>query len=336
MKSFLFAFLLLVTCLAQAQVNIYTADLRNFYMALDSIQTTLDSVKQQRFLQTYYFDQASPGLKKFIELDIDRNNQPLNAKTLLQHITQHKELYTRKRTWITATIERQKEIIETKIKAYKKLYPEFRDGDIVFVIGREVIGGKPNGKDLLIGAEVLASENKEWAVPIVLHEYTHTQQWLFRNIQTIFSKTPVRLTQILANAIWEGNADFMAEKVYGTPLERFYPHHYNSFGYQHEALIWGRFKEEMFSPLTDNKQWFYADKEFNGEKVRDIGYFIGHQICQVYYRKAKDKKKAIADMINLQLDSDEAAFGFLVDSGYATAAEVAELSKRFAASKRKD
>lgn len=326
--------MLLVTHRMSAQVNIYTVDLTNFYVAFDSIQTTTDTLKQQSYLQTYYFDKASTGLKKFIELDIDRNSEKLSAKTLLRHIAKNKDLYIRKRQWITSTIDSQKKIIEKKIKIYKTLYPEFIDGDIVFVIGREIIGGKPNGKDLLIGAEVMASENREWALPIVLHEYTHTQQWIFKNIDKIFAKQPLQLTQILANAIWEGNADFMAEKVYDKPLENFYPNHYNEFGYKHEKLIWERFKQEMFSPLTDNKQWFYADKEFNGKKVRDIGYFMGNQICKAYYNKAKDKKKAIAEMINLQLDSDESAFKFLVNSGYATQDEVVELTKRFNESKR--
>lgn len=280
-------------------------------------------------MQKYYFDKASAGLKKFIELDIDRNNEKLSPKTLLQNITTNRKLYENKREWITSTVQSQKQTIEKKLKRYKKLYPDFIDGNIVFVIGREVIGGKPNGKDLLIGAELMASKNKEWALPIVLHEYTHTQQWMFKNVQQIFSHQPMKLTQILANAIWEGNADFMAEIVYGTPLEKFYPNHYNEFRYKNEKIIWEKFKQEMFSPLSDNKQWFYADKDFNGNKVRDIGYFIGNQICKAYYKNAKNKKQAIADMINFQLDSDEAAFQFLKSSGYATNEELKELAKRF-------
>ena len=144
----------------------------------------------------------------------------------------------------------------------------------------------------------------------------------------------MQLTQILANAIWEGNADFMAEKVYGKPLEKFYPNHYNTFGYQNEKEIWEKFKLEMFFPLTDNRQWFYAEKEFNGKKVRDVGYFVGNQICKSYYKNAKDKKKAIIDMINLPLDDDAIAFQFLVDSGYAAPEEIIELSKRFKESKK--
>jgi hypothetical protein len=141
------------------------------------------------------------------------------------------------------------------------------------------------------------------------------------------------LTQILANAIWEGNADFMTELVYGIPLQKFQPNHYNEFGINNEKLIWETFKNEMFSPLTDNKQWFHAEKDFNGQKVRDIGYFIGNQICKSYYNNAKDKKKAIAEMINFKLDSDEAAFEFLVKSGYATIDEIKALKQKFSESK---
>ncbi len=328
------ACLSLFTIGANGQVKIYTEDISNFYIAFDSIQTTNDTVTQKKYLDIYYFDKASDGLKKFIEKDIDMNNEKLSSTTLLRNIIKNKDLYIKKRYWITNTIEIQKNIIEEKLGRYKRFYPEFRDGNIIFVVGREIIGGNVSGSSLLIGAELMASENKQWAVPIVLHEYTHRQQWLFRNIDSIFSKQPVQLTQILAQSIWEGNADFMAELVYGKPLEKFYPNHYNEFGYKHEKEIWDKFKQEMFSKLTDKKGWFGGEKDFNGKKVKDIGYFMGSQICKSYYKNAKDKKKAISDMINLKLDSDEAAFQFLTDSGYASKEEITILSEKFKESKK--
>jgi hypothetical protein len=325
LKSISTSIILLIFNALQAQVTIETADLKNFYIAFDSIQATSDTLKQKYYLTTFYFDKASSGLKSFIKLH-DREGG-LDANTLLPYVLKNKEKLSKNRLAILS-VEKQKPKILKKIKYYKKLYPEFKEGTIIYVVGREIFGGKPLKKDLFIGAEVMANDKNDWSIPMVLHEYTHTQQWFLNNIEQIFAKNPQFMPTVLANAIWEGHADFMAEFTYGKPLEMFYTNHYNAFGYAHEKEIWAKFKEEMFAPVNDNKQWFYRDKDFNGLKVRDIGYFMGNQLCKSYYKKTKDKKAAITHMMNLKLDTLETAFQFLKDSGYATENEILELEKK--------
>lgn len=48
-------------------LTVFTADLDNFWVAYDSIQTTTDSLKQLHYLQTLYLDKGSPGLKALME-----------------------------------------------------------------------------------------------------------------------------------------------------------------------------------------------------------------------------------------------------------------------------
>ena len=322
---------------AFSQVNVFVNDIHNFYQAFDSIQTTKDTLKQKFFLEKYYFEQGTSGLKKFIEFDRNSQGQNISQYTnaMLEYLNENKSSLMQKRPWAESALK-QKGAIEKSLKRYRKLYPEFIDGDVVFVMGRGNVGGRPLGKDLLIGAELMATDHPDWGVMIVLHEYTHTQQWIMKNAESIFSQKPMKLTQILANALWEGNADHISEIVYGKTIQEFNPKSQYVFGLAHEKEIWEKFKEEMFTPLmSDQKQWFMQqDKDFSGTKVKDIGYFMGHQICKKYYDNAKDKKKAIADMINLKLDSDEAAFQFLLDSGYPTSEEKTELTRKFLESKK--
>ena len=47
--------------------------------------------------------------------------------------------------------------------------------------------------------------------------------------------------------------------------------------------------------------WLYAQREIAGQKVSDLGYFVGYQICKHYYQKAKDKKQATSHMLELKL-----------------------------------
>lgn len=325
LKNILTGIILLICNASQAQVNVVVDDLKNFYIAFDSLQTTSDTAKQKQYLNTYYFDRASIGLKSFIKLH--DNDGGLDVHNLLPYVLKNKEKFAKNRFAILSVVKQKRTILK-KIKYYKKLYPEFVEGDIIFAVGRDIFGGKTFKNDLFIGVELMASDKKDWSIPIVLHEYTHTQQWIFKNLEQIIAKNPKLLPSVLANCIWEGHADFMAELTYGIPLEQFYPNHYNAFGYAHEKEIWAKFKEEMFSPVSDNKQWLYAEKDFNGLKVRDIGYFMGNQLCKSYYKNAKDKKAAIAHMMNLKLDTLEGAFQFLKDSGYATENEILELQKK--------
>ena len=64
-----------------------------------------------------------------------------------------------------------------------------------------------------------------------------------------------------------------------------------------------------------NKGWLYSERKIDGKSARDLGYFVGYQICKSYYEKAKDKKQALAYMIGLNL-TDENSKNFLSASGY--------------------
>ena len=297
-----------------AQINLHTEDLPRFYQAFDSVQTTTDSSKQMAFIKTLYVDKASAGLKEFMEL---RGGNAVEWRKFMLNDTKN---LIEKRPWIM-TVLQQQATIETKIKRFKTLYPDFREGDIYFCVGINNSGGTINDKTVYIGTEVAASNKGNWAIFLVLHEFTHTQQWTQRNITRLKSSELLikdymaTHSELLGRCIEEGMADFVAELVNEEDLAKTNPGGHTAFGLKNEQAIWAMFEKEMYLPFDPKLGWLYNKREVNSEKISDLGYFVGHQICKSYYNNSKNKKQALSEMMTLNL-TDENARKFFVSSGY--------------------
>ena len=306
-----------------AQINVHTEDLPRFYEAFDKVLSTTDSVKQVEFLQKIYIDKASNGLKDIIAM------RQINVSDFRKFILDNKQSLSEKRPWIMSVLKQQA-LIEDKITIFKKLYPDFREGDIYFIVGNNNTGGTIRDKTVYIGTEVISSSQENWAVPTVLHEFTHTQQWTQRNIIRLMSSDSLvkdymgTHTQLLGRSIEEGMADFVGELVNGTSLAKTNPGGHTAFGLQNEKQIWEAFKKEMLLPFDQKMGWIWGKREFNGKSVDDLGYFVGHQICKSYYNNAKNKELALKEMLATNL-TDENAKKFLIASGYLTKEESEQL-----------
>lgn len=299
-----------------AQINIHTEDLPRFYAAFDSVLTTKDTIKQLAFIQQIYVDKASEGLKKFMEL------RGGNTQKWREYILTNVADLQQKRPWILSVLNQEK-ILKQKIDKFKKIYPKFREGDIYFCVGINNSGGTIFDNTVYIGAEIAANNKPDWAVALVLHEFTHTQQWVQRNIlQLIANDSLVKVynkthTQLLGKCIEEGLADFVGELANGKKLEKIHPEGHTAFGLKNEKIIADLFKNDMFKAYNNNDGWLYNfnGKEINGKKISDLGYFMGYQICKTYYKKAKNKKLAIAKMLEMDY-TDENVNQLLIESGY--------------------
>ncbi|WP_461109981.1 hypothetical protein [Spirosoma koreense] len=279
--------------------------------------TTRDTAQQAAFIRRLYVDKASQGLKEFMEL---RGGSTANWRAFME---KDKMVLLEKRPWILSVLEQETEI-RKRIALFKRIYPAFRDGDIYFCVGINNSGGTIDNRTVYIGTEVAANSQPNWAVPLVLHEFVHTQQWTQRNKDRILKSKELEKEytathkQLLGRCIEEGMADFIAELVYEQPLAVVNPGGHTAFGLTHEQLIWDAFQKEMYADVDWKGGWLYGKRAIAGQPVRDLGYFVGHQICKQYYQKAKDKQAAIRYMIELNL-TDENAKRFLLDSGYASA-----------------
>ena len=66
----------------------------------------------------------------------------------------------------------------------------------------------------------------------------------------------------------------------------------------------------------------------NELKIRDLGYYIGYEICERYYNNASDKKVAIRELIELDF-TDRAAIERLVDQSKLLPKSVATLREDY-------
>jgi hypothetical protein len=109
---------------------------------------------------------------------------------------------------------------------------------------------------------------------IVAHELIHIQQ-----------PRESAKTTLLQQALREGGAGFMGELISGGIINRVQ----RSYGDAHEQALWAEFQKEMRG--ADFSRWL-----FQGGRAKDrpagLGYYIGYQICEKFYRRATDKREA--------------------------------------------
>ncbi|WP_295231144.1 DUF2268 domain-containing putative Zn-dependent protease [Sediminibacterium sp.] len=299
----LFSFLFV--CGVRAQTVFHTSDIEHFFQAFDSVQSTSNKERQIGFVQQLYIDRGGVGIQYALNNSVE-GGKPASAKYWVDYIQNNKDYLNRIRPYF-ANLPAQMKILEPKFKYFKEQYPSFKDGNVYFVIGLGMFGGRPEGTNLFIGCEVMANDRPDWAVSIVLHEYVHTLQKKSFNA-------------LLAHSLNEGAADFVAELINQKKLTESYPNGYISFGEKNEQAVWSAFKKFIASNQKGVfYDWLYGMKgrNLNGTQMRDLGYYMGYKICKAYYEKAIDKKQAIKEIIELDVSDDEKARTFLIQSGYA-------------------
>jgi len=306
--------LLFTVCLCNqsfSQTKIFTSDIDNFWKVYDRIKETNDTSQQLQIIQSIYFDKASKGLKSFI------TEARITISCLLRNIKRKPRFWSSIRLK-TLAIKSHNQELENIILRYRKLYSKFKSPNIYFVIGCLSTGGTTKRDEILIGAEIAsadstvdASEIGEWLKGVfkdgkgveylVAHEMTHTQQ-------PDGDSEDDGKSNLLGYCIVEGAADFIAELLLQKPINS----PYMTYGKANEKILWKEFQKEMYGQNASS--WLYNGGDTSHA---DLGYFEGYAICKSYYQNAKDKKKAIADIINLDRKNLNALSNFLAKSKYA-------------------
>jgi hypothetical protein len=283
----------------QTKTKIFTSDITNFWMAYDSVLTTKDTIKQKDFLQRLYFDKATLGLRDFIVIKNFSVNGHLNA------IFRYSKFFQSVRP-NTLQVEKSRKKFEQIMDRFRKIYPPFKQPDLFFTIGDLNSGGTTNQNNVFIGCELSTADKTVDAselppiykdifsiidiVSMVAHETVHTQQ-----------KGDISIN-LLTNCIAEGSADFIAEILLQKPIITTH----KTYGLAHEKELAEKFEKEKFGTVIED--WLY-----NGT---NYGYFMGYKICKSYYDNAKDKQKAIADIIELKYGDENHLKKFYIESKY--------------------
>lgn len=302
MRNFLLALFLIFVKSSYCQTanqKFVSTDIDNFWNAYDKIISTNDSISQLQFLNEFYLEKASPGLKSLIEV---RRYTP---KEFLGAITKYPKFWNSLKPNTTNLNSIYSEI-ETDISKLKEAYPELKPSTIYFSIGAFRTNGTIQNDRILIGSELsLADESTfidelpEWRKAfykeysprknialLCTHEYIHTQQ-------------KELIESLLLMCLYEGVAEFVSCKVTGKKSSS----PAIEFGKNNEKKVVDQFVSDLYI-MSNNYNWLWGENR-NDLKVRDLGYFIGYEICERYYNLSKNKSEAIKELIQLDFTNEK-------------------------------
>lgn len=294
-------------CQSQKFVSV---DIDHFWTAYDKITRTTDSAKQYGYLQEYYLDKASPGLKSLMEV------KQYTAKQYIDAINAYPDFWKTIRP-NTDAIPALLPSVNASVKKLKKIYPALKPSTIYFSIGAFRSNGTTQKNKVLIGSEMALANDAVniTGLPTLLHffyknfkpldniallcthEYVHTQQ-------------KEMVYNLLCITLYEGVPEFVSCLACGKPSNT--PSF--SFGRQNESLVKKTFTEEMFLP-NNLSNWMWGENQ-NALKERDLGYYVGYRICEEYYKRSANKKQAVKEMIELDYRNDTAVENFVNRSGF--------------------
>lgn len=297
--------LLLITAFTSASFAqkfkqaIVSTDIDNFWIAYDKIIATKDSVQQYTLLKELYLAKGTEGLKGLMEV---RN---YTDKELIDWITKYPRFWHSLRNNMLKAKKLYPKI-NANIHKLKRAYPSLKPATIYFSIGAFKTGGTTQGNKVLIGSELsladkttIIDELPSWRqtyykkqnplneLPLLCaHEYIHTQQ-----------KEMVH--NLLSLCLYEGVAEFIACKVTDTKSDA----PAIEFGKANRPIVVDMFVKDLFT-MSNIYNWMWGENN-NALKVRDLGYYIGYEICERYYNLSKDKTKAIKELIELDYTNEK-------------------------------
>ncbi|HZU54031.1 MAG TPA: hypothetical protein VFF77_09070 [Holophagaceae bacterium] len=265
-----------------------TADIARFWSVYDRLPGSPDPAD---LLQRDYLDKGTPGLQDFTVLRIG------SGRLLLKVIQAHKAYFDAIRP-NTLGLERLEPTVRSAFRNLKALYPDATFPDVYLTVGAMNSGGTASSQGLLLGVELFGrgpgvpiGELDPWLASVVkgpddlpkiiAHELIHFQQPGDGN------------HTLLAECLREGSADFLGELISGGLSNT----NIRDYGLAHEAELWKAFRADMDG--QDTSRWMYQGKIVDGRPA-DLGYFVGYRIAQAYYAKAKDKRQAVKDIIEMK------------------------------------
>lgn len=297
---------------APATDLVISSDIDRFWQAYDQVRAEHDPARQRELLQKAFLDPGTAGLKAFMQA------KGYDADCYLHAIRSYPKFWASMRSRTIALKQRGAEF-EPQIARFRALYPALRPAEIYFTIGCLRSSGTTLDDKVLIGAELAAGDETadvselpeklrqrlsvyfrnrpaQQLVLLNVHEYVHTQE-----------RGPGK--SLLAQAMYEGAADFVAEQVTGrTP-----PLPYMEYGREHEVALKRDFQAEMDDPSWAG--WLY-NAPSNRYGVGDLGYYVGYAIMREYHAKASDKAKALREIIELDYRDQAAVRQFAKASGF--------------------
>ncbi|WP_420136243.1 DUF2268 domain-containing putative Zn-dependent protease [Sphingomonas sp.] len=261
------------------KVEVETADVATFYRIYDAAH----GAPSGEVLQRGYIDKGSEGVRQFVP------NRILSGAALAQRIARDRPVYEQARACLSV-LPAVKARLAGYFQRLAALDPQATFPPVTILIGRNTSGGTTGKSGVLIGLEVVCRST--WLQPdlterlyhLIAHEYGHVQQ-------------PEALdgpgNSVLKQSLLEGVAELIAElgsgQVSNVQLQR--------WTRGHEQEIDWRFMVD--ADKTDLSDWLYNGPG-SPEHPGDLGYWVGYRIAKAYYGKAKDKRAALRDLLEMK------------------------------------
>jgi hypothetical protein len=260
--------------------EIRISDVERFYALYDSTGGKPNASQLQG-----YIDDGSEGLRSFAKM---RNT---TGDRIAQAIEKQPEVFAKAKQ-CAAALPAVKTRLANALRRLKRLYPEASLPPVTIAVGRGKPVGTADKNGVMIGLEALCAADlmktsiEDRFVYVIAHEYVHVQQARFRSESAEES--------VLLASLIEGGAEFVGELTSGSISNKQLP-----------PLVKGREKQFESAFLADvdklarGSAWLY-NHPGTAEHPADLGYWIGYRITKSYYRKAKDKRQALRDIIELR------------------------------------
>ena len=295
----------------QSNSKVHSTDILHFWEAFDLIVTESDSLKQIAILDSLYLSRASIGLDKIREV---RNYQ---AAEYIELINRYPKFWNsiRPNTLKAPQLETE---LNKGIRDLQMLYPKLKPADIYFTIGAMRTNGTTQGNKVLIGGELAMGDSNidlsefEGRTKAWLENYFATepiQNLVFLNIHEFVHTQQKAMPQsLLFISFYEGIAEYLAVQVTGkaSPVPAI------NYGKAHPAVK-KKFEAEMFEEKLYEWLWSNAPNEFD---TRDLAYYIGYAIAEMYHLKSPDKAQALIDLIDLDYSKETKVLQMIDQSGF--------------------
>ncbi len=295
------------------QQDVVTSDIDNFWKAYDLVIEESDSLKQVALIDSLYIKKGTIGLKSIMEA---RN---YSAAEYVDIINSYPKFFNSIRS-NTLKSRQLAEELDEGIGRLEAIYPKLKPAKIYFTIGCLRTNGTTRDSLVLIGSELAMTDSQtdisefegrtkeslgkffrtnpiDDLVLLNVHEYVHTQQ-------------QPRVNNLLSITIREGVAEFISTLAMDIPSST----PAIEFGKKNAEAVREKFEQEMFY-INNQPKWLWSNypNEFG---VRDLGYYVGYQMCENYYEQAKDKKEAIKHMIELDYTHEAEIEDFVRKTAY--------------------
>lgn len=265
---------------SNVHVDIHTDDVDRFYRIYDETggHPGADA------LQHEYLDGGSDGLHRLAEL------RHVTGESIAANLAKNPGIYVDAKRCMSA-LPRVRERTAANLQKLGTLYPEAKFPPVTIAVGRGKPVGVTDRSGVMIGLEALCAVS--WMQPnvedrfvyVIAHEYAHVQQAIASPVFYDNEKPTV-----LEESLIEGAAEFVGEMTSG-------------------GIAYPEFKSREKGREKDIETAFVADEDktdlsawlYNGTLTQpgDLGYWVGYRIVKSYYDHARDKRRALREIFEM-------------------------------------